>query len=141
MCSARKKDNNGGELTLLADTGHYRGGIWFLDVTSPDRHLKPGVQEASAHLLLDGKLVTTGKVLAIGDWTDDKTTRAYVRFEFPAIDTYVEAIKAARKIEVQADGLSPLKLEPLLPIITAIQKCQHEGLNREFWKNAENVCS
>jgi hypothetical protein len=141
MCSARQAEGNGEKMTLLADTGKYRGGVWFLGVVSRNQHLEPGIKEASAHLSLNGNHAATGKVLAVGDWTGNKRTATYVRFDFPAIDAYVKDIKAARVVEVQANGLSPIKLESLLPIITAIENCQHESLNPEFWKDAKSICN
>ena len=135
MCSARQKEANaqGITITLLADTGKYRGGVWFLEVASRNQHLEPGVEETVARLFLNGKRVATGTALA--------TSGAFVRFDFPAIDAHVKDIKAAHIIELQAEGLSPLKLESLSPIITAIEKCQQESLNPEFWKGAKNVCN
>lgn len=133
MCSARQKNKNRKNMTLLADAGKYRGGVWFFDVVSPDLHLKPGVQEIVARLFLDGKPVVTGIALA--------TAGNFVRFDFPAIDNYVKDLKAARVIEVQAEGLTPLKLDSLSSIITAIEKCQLESLSFDFWKNAKSVCN
>jgi hypothetical protein len=133
MCSARQNEENGQSMTLLADTGKYRGGVWFLEVASRDQHLEPGLQETVARLFLNGNHVVTGTALA--------TVGAFVRFDFPAIDAHVKDIKAARVIEVQAEGLSPLKLESLSPIITAIEKCQQESLNPKFWKDAKDVCN
>lgn len=141
MCSARQKEENGTAITLLADTGKYRGGVWYLGVVSRNQQLEPNVQQAEAHLLLDGKLVATGEVLAIGDWVGNKRTATYVRFDFPAIDSYVKAIKAARDVELQAQGLNPLKLESLPSIIAALEKCQQESLNPGFWDNAKDVCN
>lgn len=143
MCAARpprerNREENAQDITLLTDTGGYRGGVWYLGVTSRNRHLESGVKETAARLYLDGKHVVTGKALAVGTWIDNK---GFVRFEFPAIDAHVEDIKAARVIEVEAEGLSPLELKSLLPIITAIEKCQQESLNPEFWKGAKGVCS
>lgn len=140
MCSARPEKNVNG-ITLLADTGKYRGGVWFLGVVSRNQQLRSGVEETVARLSLNGKPVITGKVLAVGDWIGNKRAATYVRFDFPAIDAHVKDIKAARSIELQADGLSPLKLELLSPIITAIEKCQQESLNPEFWKDAKDVCN
>jgi hypothetical protein len=138
MCKAiQPVDKNGKEMTLIADTGTYRGGVWFLDIESRNRHLAPGVEETVAHLFLDGKRVITGNVVAIGNSVGGKK---YVRFEFPAIDAYVKDIKAARVIEVQAQGLSPLNLGSLSPIITAIEECQQESLNPGFWHGAESFC-
>jgi hypothetical protein len=141
MCAARQAEKNGEKMTLLADTGKYRGGVWFLDVTTRNQHLKAGIKKAPAYLFLDGKPVVTGEVLDIGDWRGNKRTATYVRFEFPAIDAYIENIKAARVVKVQADGLIPIKLESLLPIITAIENCQRDSLHPEFWKGAEAVCN
>jgi hypothetical protein len=137
MCSARQREENGQSLTLLADPGKYRGGVWFLDVVSRNQRLKPGVLEAEAYLSLNGKRVITGKVLDIGDWHGEKRIATYVRFEFPAIDPYIKDVEAAREVEAQADGLSPLKLESLSPIIAALKNCQRESSNPEFWKNAK----
>jgi hypothetical protein len=133
MCLARQKEKNGKSMTLLADTGKYRGGVWFLDVSSRNHHLEPDVQEIVAHLSLNGKHVVTGTALAI--------VGEFVRFEFPAIDAYVKDIKTAHVVEVQAQGLSPLKIESLPPIITALEKCQQESLSTEFWKDAKHVCN
>lgn len=141
MCSARQREENGQGITLLADTGKYRGGVWFLGVVSRNQHLESGVEETVASLSLNGKHVVKGKVLVVGDRIGNKRTATYVRFDFPAIDAHVIDIKAARLIEVQAEGLSPLKLDSLSPIITAIEKCQQESLNPEFWKDAKDVCN
>lgn len=140
-CSARKSDENGEILTLLANTGGYRGGKWFLSAISRDHHLSPALQEAPANLFLDGERVITGKALAIGGRVGNRITQPHVRFDFPTIDAYVEDIKTARKIEVQAHGLSPFGLESLSPIISAVQQCLDESLNQEFWKKAEQVCN
>lgn len=141
MCSARQKDGNDKSITLLADTGKYRGGVWFLGVVSRNQYLEPNVKEAVAHLSLEGLRVVTGKVLAVGDWVGNKRTATYVRFDFPAIDAFVKDIKAAGVVELQAQGLSPLKLELLPPIITALEECQQESLNPGFWNNAKDVCN
>jgi hypothetical protein len=127
MCSARQREENGQSITLLADPGRYRGGVWFLGVMSRNQRLKPGVLEAEARLSLNGKHVITGKVLDVGDWHGDKRMATYVRFEFPAIDLYIKDVEAARVVEAQADGLSPLKLESLSPIIAALKNCQRES--------------
>ena len=140
-CSARQKEENGKSMLLLADTRKYRDGVWFLDVTSRNHHLKPGAAGTEARLFLNGKPVITGKVWAIGDSIGGKPTATYVRFEFPAIDAYVKDIKTARVVEAHAEGLSPLRLEGLSPIITVIEKCQQDGLNPEFWKEAKDVCN
>lgn len=140
MCLARQKEEKGQRMSLLADTGKYHGSVWFLEVVSRNQHLESGVEEAVARLSLNGKYVVSGKVLSVGDWIGNKRTATYVRFEFPAIDDYVKDIKAARVVEVQAQGISPLRLEALSPIITEIEKCQQDGLNPEYWKNAEHVC-
>lgn len=141
MCSARPREESAQGITLLADMRTYRGGVWFLEVVSRNHHLKSGVEETVARLFLNGKHVVTGKALDVGDWVGNKRTATYVRFEFPAIDAHVKDIKAAQTIEVQAEGLSPLKLESLSPIITAIEKCQQESLNPEFWKDAKYICN
>lgn len=141
MCSARKKEVNGESITLLADTGKYRGGVWFLGAVSRNKYLEPDVEEAEAHLSLEGQRVVTGKVLAVGDKVGNKRTATYVRFDFPAIDTFVKDIKAADIVELQAQGLSSLKLESLSPIITALEVCQRESLNPGFWSNAKDVCN
>ena len=140
-CSARSDDIDGKAITLLANTGKYRGGVWFLGIVSRKQQLEGAVEETAAHLVLDGKRVATGKALAVGDWVGTKRTATYVRFEFPAIDEYVEDLRQARLVEVQAQGLSPLKIEMLSPIILAIEKCQREGSNPEFWKKAKDVCN
>ena len=100
MCSARQNEENGQKMTLLADTGQYRGGVWFLEVVSRNQHLESGVEETVARLSLNGKQVVTGKVLAVGNWIGSKRTATYVLFDFPAIDAYVKDIKAARVVEV-----------------------------------------
>ena len=141
MCSARQAEVNGQRGTLLADTGKYRGGVWFLDVVSLNQHLESDILEAPAQLYLNGKQVGTGKVLDVGNWTGKKRTATYVRYEFPVIDAYVKDIKAARIVEVRAQGLSPLKLESLSPIITALENCQQESSNPAFWKDAKHVCN
>ncbi|MDG9923925.1 MULTISPECIES: hypothetical protein [unclassified Pseudomonas] len=141
MCSARQSEENGRNMTLLADTGKYRDGVWFLQITTRNQQLEPGVDEAAASLSLNGQHVLTGKALAVGDWTGDKRTSAYVRFDFPVIDPYIKDIKAARVVEVQVQGLPPLKLESLAPIIATIENCQQESLSDEFWKDAKLVCN
>jgi hypothetical protein len=141
MCSARQKEENGNRMTVLADTGKYRGGVWFLEVVSRNQHLEPSIEEAVASLFLNGKHVATGKALAVGDRVGNKRTATYVRFDFPAIDSYVNDIKAARVVEIQTQDLNPLKIESLSPIITAIEKCRQESLNPEFWKDAKDVCN
>jgi len=140
-CSAQKTDENGVVMTLLATTAEYRGGKWFLGVLYPSQHLKQGVQEALARLSLNGNPVVEGKALAVGNTTDNKTTATCVRFDFPAIDAHVENIEAARVVELQVDGLDPLKLESLAPIISAIKKCLKESSNPAFWKDAKDVCN
>ena len=136
-CSARQNEENGQKMTLLADTGKYREGVWFLEITSRNHHFQPGTKEAVAYLTLDGKQVITGKALAIGDGKHISN----VRFEFPAIDAYVKDINTAQVIEVQTQDLSPLMLEPLSPIISRIENCQQESLNPDFWKDAKLVCN
>ncbi len=141
MCSARPKEEDAIKLTLLADTGKYRGGVWYLGVSTRIQHLQPDVDgEAAAHLSLEGKRVVSGKVLAVGEWADNKRTATYVSFEFTAIDAYVKDIKAARVVELQAQGLRPLKLDGLPALITALEQCQQEAANPQFWKDAERVC-
>jgi len=140
-CYARKTDENGVGMTLLATTAEYRDGKWFLGVLSPSQHLKQGVQEASARLSLNGNPVVEGKALAVGNTIGNKTTATCVRFEFPAIDAHVENIEAARVVELQVDGLDPLKLEVVAPIISAIKKCLKESSNSGFWKDAKGVCN
>jgi hypothetical protein len=140
-CSAQKTDENGVGMTLLATTAEYRNGKWFLGVLSPSQHLKQGMQEALARLSLNGKPVVEGKALAVSNTTGNKTTPTCVRFDFPAIDAHVENIEAARVVELQVDGLDPLKLEALSPIISAIKKCLKESANSAFWKDAKGVCN
>ena len=140
-CSAQKTDENGVAMTLLATTAEYRDGKWFLGVLSPNQHLKQGVQEALARLSLNGNPVVEGKALAVSKTTGNKTTATCVRFDFPAIDAHVENIEAARVVELQVDGLDPLKLESLSPIISAIKKCLKESSNPAFWKDAKDVCN
>jgi len=134
MCSARQREENGQEITLLADPSTYRGGVWYLGVVSRNQRLKPGELEAIARLSLDGKQVVTGKVLEVGDSVGGVRTATYVRVEFLAIDAHIGNIEAARVVEAQADGLSPLKLGSLSPIIAAIKKCQLESSKPKFWK-------
>lgn len=146
MCSARKKEKNGKEITLLANSGDkYRDGAWFLGVFSRNHRLEPNVEEAAAQLSLEGKRVVTGKVLAVGGWVGNERTATYVRFDFPAIDAYVKDIKAASVVELswgegQQDS-RPLKLEPLRIIIAALEECQKESLRPSFWNNAKDVCN
>lgn len=140
-CSAQKTDENGLGITLLATTAENRGGKWFFGVLSPSQHLKQGVQEALARLSLNGNPVVEGKALAVGNTTGNKTTATCVRFDFPSIDAHVEDIEAARVVELQVDGLDPLKLESLSPIISAIKKCLKESSNPAFWKDAKDVCN
>jgi hypothetical protein len=134
MCSARQSEENGQSITLLADPWKYGGGVWYLGVVSRNHRLEPGIQEAEARLSLNGERAITGKVLNVGDWRGGKRVATYVRFEFPAIDRYIEDLEAARLVGVHVDGLSPLKLESLSPIIAAIKKCQLESSKPEFWK-------
>lgn len=141
MCAARPREESDTGITLLADTHKYRGGVWFLGVVSRNQQLEPGIEEAVAYLSLEGKHVVAGKVLAVGDWVGNKRTATYVRFEFPAIDAYVKDIKAAQVVELQAQKSSPLKLELLSQIITAIEACQQQSLNPSFWDTAKDVCN
>ncbi len=134
MCSARQREENAQAITLFADPGKYRGGVWFLGVVSRNHRLKPGALEAEARLSLDGRPVVTGKALEVGDWVGGTRTATYVRVEFLAVDAHMGRIEAARAVEVQADGLSPLQLGSLSPIIAAIKKCQFESSKPEFWK-------
>lgn len=141
MCSARPMVETNPKVTLLADTGKYRGGVWFLEVVSRDLQLEPTSEDVVAYLSLNGQHVATGKALAVGNWVGNKRTETFVRFEFPAIDAYVKDIKTARIVEIQASGFIPLRVESLSPIITALENCQQESLDSEFWKGAENVCN
>jgi hypothetical protein len=134
MCSARQREEGGQKITLLADPDKYRGGVWFLGVSSRNQRLKPGVLEAEAHLSLNGKRVIVGQVLDVGNWRGGQRTATYVRYDFPAIDVHIKDIEVARVVEIQAEGLIPLKLESLSPIIAAIKKCQLESSKPEFWK-------
>ena len=134
MCSARQREENGQKITLFADPNTYRGGVWYLDVVSRNHRLKSGVIEAVARLSLDGTQVVTGKALEVGSWVGLTRTATYVRVEFLAIDAHIGKIEAAREVEAQADGLSPLKLGSLSPIIAAIRKCQLDSSKPEFWK-------
>lgn len=136
-CSARQNEENGQKMTLLADTGKYREGVWFLEIISRNHHLQPGTKEAVAYLNLDGKQIITGKAIAIGDGKQISN----VRFEFPAIDAYIKDINTAQVVAVQTQDLSPLMLESLSPIITRIENCQQESLNLDFWKDAKLVCN
>ena len=140
-CSARSDELDGKAITLLADTSKYRGGVWFLGVVSRKQQLETAAEEVAAQLVLDGKRVTTGMARAVGDWVGTERTATYVRFDFPGIDEYIEDLRKARLVEVHAQSLSPLKIESLSPIISAIEKCQQEGSNPEFWKKAKNVCN
>ena len=133
MCSARPKEESDVAITLLADTGKYRGGEWFLGIVSRNQHLEPSIEETEASLVIDGKQVATGTAVA--------TIGRFVRFDFPAIDSHVEKIRAAHVIEVQAQGLIPLQLESLSIIINTIEECQTESRNPEFWNRAEHVCN
>ena len=134
MCSARQREENGQSITLFADPNTYRGGVWFLGVVSRNRRLKSGVLQSVARLSLDGTQVVTGKALEVGSSVGLTRTATYVRVEFLAIDAHIDKIEAAREVEVQADGLSPLILGPLSPIIAAIRKCQLDSTQPEFWK-------
>lgn len=134
MCSARQREENGQSITLFADPNTYRGGVWFLGVESRNHRLKSGVLETVARLSLDGTQVVTGKALEVGSWVGHTRTETYVRVEFLAIDAHIDKIEAAREVEAQADGLSPLKLGPLSPIIAAIRKCQLDSSEPGFWK-------
>ncbi|MEO4048801.1 hypothetical protein AAFN46_17115 [Pseudomonas sp. CAU 1711] len=136
-CSARQNEENGQKMTLLADTGKYRGGVWFLEITSRNHHFQPGTEEAVAHLTLDGKQVITGRALTIGDGKHISN----VRFEFPAIDAHIKDISLAQAIEIQTHELNPIKINPISPIINTLEKCQQESLNLEFWKEAKQICN
>ena len=137
MCSARQREENGQKITLLADPGRYRGGVWFLAIVSRNQRLRPGVLEEDAYLSLNGIRVIKGKVLDVGDWHGESRMATYVRFEFPAIDPYIKDVEVAREVETEAEGLSPLKLESLSPVIAALKNCQRESSNPEFWENAK----
>ena len=140
MCSARPKEDTAVEITMLANTGTYRGGVWFLAVVDRNQRLSADIKEIVAHLSLDGKRVVTGKGISIGDWIGNKRTKSYVRFEFPAIDAHIKKLQAARVVKLQANGIYTLKLEHLPEIITALEQCQKKAKDRQFWKGAKNVC-
>jgi tetrahydromethanopterin S-methyltransferase subunit F len=134
MCSARPTEEKDHSITLLVDAGKYRGGVWFLQVVSRNQRLKAGVQTSTARLALNDKDVAVGKALEVGDSIGGKRTASYVRYEFAAIDAYVDSIQSASTVQIRADGLNPITLASLSSVIAALKKCQHDSARPEFWR-------
>jgi hypothetical protein len=133
MCSARQEEVKTQHITLLADTGKYRGGVWFLQVVSRNQRLKAGMETSTARLVLNGKDVAIGKALDVGDWNGDKRTASYVRYEFTAIDAHVDSMQSTSAMQIRADGLNPISLASLSPVIVALKKCQQQSAKPTFW--------
>jgi hypothetical protein len=132
---------NGIDLHVIADKGGYQGGVWFLSVTSHHHRLKAGLDEAEAKLLLNSRSLVVGKALSVSDRVGKKRTSTYTRFEFPAIDSSINDLETPGSLEIKAEGIDPIALESLSPIISALKNCHQDSSEPDFWKNAEEKCN
>ncbi len=122
-CSARQKEKDGQAITMLASR-ELGGGLDTLSVRSRNHRLKPD-SEAAAQLSLGGKPVATGRVVGGYDNT-------FVYFEFANLREHAHQFEAGRRVEIVADGLSPLKLGSLSQVMAALKTCQIESSKPGF---------
>ena len=134
ICSATKS-NNGTDQHVIADKGGYEGYqggvIWSLSVDHRLNRLKAGVDETEAKLLLNSRFLAIGKAVRL--------TSTYTRFEFrpTAMDSSINDLETPGSLEIKAEGIDPIALESLSPIISALKKCHQDSSEPDFWKNAK----
>lgn len=136
-CTARGKFPAIESATMIYDpAGKYRGGHWFLSIDG--KYRLPANFKKPARLIAEGKIVFKGQVV-VGPKGES------FRAEFPALETAIQKLRSAKKVELRVDstGWKSVEVPSLGMVIPSLLRCESEanGINKaKFWEKAEAQC-